>query len=270
MDKVNIGESTLKDFGNVINEAADILNKGKVAFDNSIPDKTLQVLPYTGQAGAIIPSQIGDLNDLTTTAKDNLVNAINEIDNSLENNNFVTLDTEQELRGIKTFYNAQHFLDNVYIKPAVLSCDWFGNEAILNIKFDPDYDWANSKNQIIIVSNSLLMKANGSDGISLNSEAGDIEIRNEGAGNIEITSQTGDIEISGRHWAGSSGGIRIESGKNLDIKSEGDIEISTSYYGGNNIIISTNKNLEINVGTTGTISMNSKAISEFKRLLGIS
>lgn len=79
MDKVNIGESTLKDFGNVINEAADILNKGKVAFDNSIPDKTLQVLPYTGQAGAIIPSQIGDLNNLTTTAKDNLVNAINEV-----------------------------------------------------------------------------------------------------------------------------------------------------------------------------------------------
>lgn len=82
MDKVNIGESTLKDFGNVINEAADILNKGKVAFDNSIPDKTLQVLPYTGQAGAITPSKIGDLNNLTTTAKDNLVNAINEVNGS--------------------------------------------------------------------------------------------------------------------------------------------------------------------------------------------
>ena len=84
MDKVNIGESTLKDFGDVINEAADILNKGKVAFDNSIPDKTLQVLPYTGQAGAIIPSKIGDLADLTTTAKDNLVNAINEVNDSLK------------------------------------------------------------------------------------------------------------------------------------------------------------------------------------------
>ena len=65
MDKVNIGESTLKDFGDVINEAADILNKGKVAFDNTIPDKTLKVLPYTGQAGALIPSKIGDLVRIT-------------------------------------------------------------------------------------------------------------------------------------------------------------------------------------------------------------
>ena len=83
MDKVNIGESTLKDFGDVINEAADILNKGKVAFDNSITDKTLQVLPYTGQAGTLIPSKIGDLDDLTTAAKDNLVNAINEVNGNI-------------------------------------------------------------------------------------------------------------------------------------------------------------------------------------------
>lgn len=104
MDKVTIGESTLKDFGNVLNEAADILNKGKVAFDNSLPDKTLQVLPYTGQAGALIPSKIGNLDDLTTTAKDNLVNAINEVNNSLSSNtNVVTLDTEQTITGNKFF-----------------------------------------------------------------------------------------------------------------------------------------------------------------------
>lgn len=104
MDKVTIGESTLKDFGNVLNEAADILNKGKVAFDNTIPDKTLQVLPYTGQAGNIIPSKIGNLDDLTTTAKDNLVNAINEVNNSLSSNtNVVTLDAEQTITGNKFF-----------------------------------------------------------------------------------------------------------------------------------------------------------------------
>ena len=106
MDKVNIGESTLKDFGNVINEAADILNKGKVAFDNSIPDKTLQVLPYTGQAGALLPSKIGNLDDLTTTAKDNLVNAINEMDAES-----VKLTGDQTIGGNKTFRNQVDFLN---------------------------------------------------------------------------------------------------------------------------------------------------------------
>lgn len=91
MNRVTIGESTLKDYGISINEAADILNKGKVAFDNSIPDKTLQVLPYTGQAGVLIPSKIGNLDDLTTTAKDNLVNAINEVNGNTIKfiNNFI-------------------------------------------------------------------------------------------------------------------------------------------------------------------------------------
>ena len=120
MDKVNIGESTLKDFGNVINEAADILNKGKVAFDNSIPDKTLQVLPYTGQAGALIPSQIGDLNNLTTTAKDNLVNAINEVNDSLSSNtNVVTLDTDQTITGNKFFqeYELSDYFVRLYPTP---------------------------------------------------------------------------------------------------------------------------------------------------------
>lgn len=116
MDKVNIGESTLKDFGDAINEAADILNKGKVAFDNTIPDKTLQVLPYTGQAGAFIPSKIGDLDDLTTTAKDNLVNAINEVNNNLQNNtNVVTLDTDQTITGVKTFAQGIHANDRIYL-----------------------------------------------------------------------------------------------------------------------------------------------------------
>ena len=106
MDKVTIGESTLKDFGDVINEAADILNKGKVAFDNTIPDKTLQVLPYTGQAGAIIPSKIGDLTQLTTTAKDSLVNAINEVDAES-----VKITGDQTIGGNKTFSNQVNFIN---------------------------------------------------------------------------------------------------------------------------------------------------------------
>ena len=55
--------------------------------------------------GAIstINENIGDLQNLTTTAKDNLVDSINEIDSNLKNNNFVTLDTNQTITGLKTF-----------------------------------------------------------------------------------------------------------------------------------------------------------------------
>ena len=50
-----------------------------------------------------IEDKQGDLTQLKTTAKDNLVDSINEIDNSLKNNNFVTLDTNQTITGLKTF-----------------------------------------------------------------------------------------------------------------------------------------------------------------------
>ena len=51
-----------------------------------------------------IDSNIGDLNDLTTTEKSNVVSAVNEIDS-----NYVRLDTEQTIPSVKTFSNVVNF-----------------------------------------------------------------------------------------------------------------------------------------------------------------
>ena len=74
---------------------------------------TLQVLPYTGQAGAIIPSKIGDLADLTTTAKDNLVNAINEVNDSLKDIGDIDTTNLAKLNGHNTFTGTNTFNQHI-------------------------------------------------------------------------------------------------------------------------------------------------------------
>lgn len=273
MDKVNIGESTLKDFGDVINEAADILNKGKVAFDNSIPDKTLQVLPYTGQAGAIIPSKIGDLADLTTTAKDNLVNAINEVNDSLSSNtNVVTIDTEQTITGNKFFQADENANNFIRFYPTPTRIDGSSSEYI-----------AHAAGYVLV----------GKDGTDYNTHNLIFDIPTQRSV-IFTNSSGGNIGSVGCESATSSQGFRMSYNTNLLNHSFNCITGSffcdlvwdkvypskgLSFMGlgqitdGNNecgAFIATPYNLHITLlDSTSELVLNDKAKSEFQRVLSI-
>ena len=236
MDKVNIGESSLKDFGDAINEAADILNKGKVAFENSIPDKTLQVLPYTGQAGALIPSKIGDLDDLTTTAKDNLVNAINEVNDNLSSNtNVVTLDTDQTITGYKIFDRDIAVNSKIYFGNGVISGSLTESNG-LTLSTDRDSDG----------NNNIAISPGGNGGLSLITSGNQgISINDNGSGGVSIFSI----------GAPNSGFITIYGGNNISITTE------------SNMTMTTEGSLTINID--GGLALNDRAKSEFQRVLEI-
>lgn len=240
MDKVNIGESTLKDFGNVINEAADILNKGKVAFDNSIPDKTLQVLPYTGQAGALIPSKIGDLNDLTTTNKDNIVSAINEVNNNLSSNtNVVTLDTDQTITGDKTF-------DGDIVTNRGINLGDGGN-----LSTDGDY---------IRLTSERLLDRHKNIGIS-------------SSGSLELTGLNGVLKLESHSLDGFVANVYGGGNLSMTTYSNGDIDMlaydegTININGNGGLTLRSSKDLDIVIGDTGTLYMTPHSISEFQRVL---
>ena len=272
MDKVNIGESSLKDFGDAINEAADILNKGKVAFENSIPDKTLQVLPYTGQAGAIIPSKIGDLDDLTTTAKDNLVNAINEVNSGAANKNLVTLDTAQTITGNKFFQadeNARNFI-RFYPTP---------------IHIDTISDIANTEYSSHLAGNILA----GTDTTSLTfcipaDRSLNFSGYSNGFGgvNFEASYFEGHIGSESTFWSNDwysdikGVGYSMFQGDNQVFFGVGNISAKepSTYFDWEaglecGIVMHATNGLAFRVGDTGKIYVNDKAKSEFQRVLEI-
>lgn len=84
-----LGSTTNKNVIDNITSVNDILAKGKVEFQDSIPDKILHVEEYNGQIGEVADSNIGDLTQLQTNNKSNLVSSINELKTELS-----TLDTE--------------------------------------------------------------------------------------------------------------------------------------------------------------------------------
>ncbi len=78
-----LGSTTNKNVIDNITSVNDILAKGKVEFQDSIPDKILHVEEYNGQIGEVADSNIGCLTQLQTNNKSNLVSSINELKTKL-------------------------------------------------------------------------------------------------------------------------------------------------------------------------------------------
>lgn len=315
MDKINIGESTLKDFGNVINEAADILNKGKVAFDNSIPDKTLQVLPYTGQVGTITPSNFAKLDEANNFTQTNTFPQINtgtissDLGVCVSTSDHISLSLTtgdssdvrqiaiQDTDGIQlistgTSYDTSITLSSIgtSITRGDRSISFGGPDAnnitishtptITNLtewEYMSDYEVPVKKHIVesVIPDINNLAKLNGHNTFTGNNafkgEANLYCQENDQlvpSSNITLTPST--ISLS------TSYGVDGNYGIHLDTQDDGDIRLIT--YGSGDIQISTfNGNIHIgsygglNISLYGgSLTMDDRAISEFKRVLGIS
>lgn len=124
---------------------------------------------------------------------------------------------------------------------------------------------------------SILISSSNSNGISLNSySTGNIVIQNSSSGNINMSTFEGDVHIN----TGAGGDININANEggvaissyNIGAARAGDVTLTTGSPANvdcGNIIIRSGSDLEINVGTTGVLNMNSRTKAEFQRVLEV-
>ena len=190
-----------------------------------------------------IEDKQGDLTQLKTTAKDSLVNAINEIDNSLKNNNFVTLDTNQTITGLKTFDT----LPQSSVTPA--------NDTDLVTKSYVDTQIADidTTNLAKLDSNNQFTGENTFDIIpkSNGTPANDAD--------LVTKAYVDNIQVDTSNLAKLNEANTFTESNTF----EGEVTFASMHFNSPN-------SLNFNLGNSGTLTMSPKMISELKRLLGIS